>query len=416
MSMIVKQAAKGRKTAMISVYENNKKLVYFLCSALLQGSHAAKQATAQIFETLWQTLPEQDLSGFDVKIHLIQATVRYCQEQILAGQPEAFDPTLPVLAPDKRPHIKEGDDAQQLYLQYFLSKLNHLQRFFVVLKQAVGLNTTQVADLLQVPEMSVNVTMNQAEDTLNQAISNLKKQPDCPVHSYLEFKALVAHFSAHMRVPADLEAQIYRNITKVCTPAPKLGMALAYLLCTLILAAGVYPLATHTYEFFQKTYAAIEIEDYGTILLELDAEAAPETVANFIELAESGFYDGLTFHRIISGFMMQGGDPNGNGSGGSGTYITGEFAANGIENPISHERGVISMARAQDYNSGSSQFFIMHADYPELDGQYAAFGRVVTGIEIVDAVCASTPTTDANGTVPADYQPVIKTITIKSLM
>ncbi len=134
--------------------------------------------------------------------------------------------------------------------------------------------------------------------------------------------------------------------------------------------------------------AEIEMEYGGKIKLELYPDLAPVTVANFKKLAEEGFYDGLIFHRVISGFMIQGGDPLGSGFGGSDENIKGEFAANGFDNPISHERGVISMARSQAYNSASSQFFICHADAKFLDGQYAAFGKVVDGIEIVDEIAA----------------------------
>ena len=135
----------------------------------------------------------------------------------------------------------------------------------------------------------------------------------------------------------------------------------------------------------------IEMENGGVIEIELSPEAAPKTVANFTELVSRGFYDGLTFHRIIPGFMIQGGDPLGNGMGGAENNIIGEFRSNGFNNPIKHERGVISMARAFDPNSASSQFFIMHADAPHLDGQYAAFGKVVSGMETVDEI-ASIPT------------------------
>lgn len=160
-------------------------------------------------------------------------------------------------------------------------------------------------------------------------------------------------------------------------------------------------------------HVEIEIEGYGTIACELDGDAAPITVQNFLDLAQSGFYDGLTFHRVISGFMIQGGDPLGNGTGGSDKTITGEFSANGIENPISHTRGVISMARAADYNSASSQFFIMHEDGTYLDGQYAAFGHVTAGIEIVDAIAAETPVQDIqSGYVAVQDQPVITKITV----
>jgi peptidyl-prolyl cis-trans isomerase B (cyclophilin B) len=137
--------------------------------------------------------------------------------------------------------------------------------------------------------------------------------------------------------------------------------------------------------------AIIEINKFGTIEVELYKDVAPITVDNFIKLVNKGFYNGLTFHRIIKGFMIQGGCPKGNGTGGPGYSIKGEFLANGVNNPLKHTRGVISMARAMDPDSAGSQFFIMHKDAPHLDGQYAAFGKVVSGIEVVDAI-ASVPT------------------------
>ena len=159
-------------------------------------------------------------------------------------------------------------------------------------------------------------------------------------------------------------------------------------------------------------HAEIVVKEYGTIKVELDADTAPITVTNFVNLAKNGFYNGLTFHRIISGFMIQGGDPNGNGTGGADETIKGEFSENGIENSISHKRGVISMARSQNMDSASSQFFIMHADADYLDGNYAAFGHVTEGMEVVDAICDNTPVTDNNGTVSKENQPVIESVTI----
>ncbi len=138
----------------------------------------------------------------------------------------------------------------------------------------------------------------------------------------------------------------------------------------------------------------IEMENGKKIRLELDPTAAPLTVANFVKLVREGFYDGLTFHRVIPGFMIQGGDPKGNGTGGAKDRIKGEFRQNGVDNPLRHVRGVISMARAYDPDSASSQFFIMHADAPHLDGSYAAFGHVVEGMDAVDEIAA----------VPTDYR------------
>lgn len=156
-----------------------------------------------------------------------------------------------------------------------------------------------------------------------------------------------------------------------------------------------------------KHHVEIEIDDYGTIALELDADVAPITVTNFINLAKDGFYDGLTFHRIISGFMIQGGDSEGTGNGGSSEKIKGEFSSNGYNNDISHVRGVISMARATTYNSASSQFFIVHKDSTFLDGKYAAFGHVTSGIEVVDKIAENVKVEDDNGTVKKENQPKI---------
>ena len=159
-------------------------------------------------------------------------------------------------------------------------------------------------------------------------------------------------------------------------------------------------------------HAKITIKDYGTITVELNGDAAPVTVDNFMKLAKAGFYNGLTFHRIIDGFMIQGGDPEGTGRGGSKDRIKGEFSSNGVNNPISHVKGVISMARAQDPNSASSQFFITVADATYLDGSYAAFGTVTDGMDVAEKIAADARPTDNNGTIPREQQPVIESIVI----
>ncbi len=158
----------------------------------------------------------------------------------------------------------------------------------------------------------------------------------------------------------------------------------------------------------------IDIKDYGTIKAELYGDTAPITVANFVKLAKAGFYDGLTFHRIMEGFMAQGGDPEGTGYGGSDETIKGEFAVNGVKNPLSHTRGTISMARSpMSYDSASSQFFIVHQDATFLDGQYAAFGHVTEGMDVIDKICTDARPIDNNGTIPAEAQPVIESIRIR---
>ena len=159
----------------------------------------------------------------------------------------------------------------------------------------------------------------------------------------------------------------------------------------------------------------IKVKDYGTIYAEIDADTAPITVTNFVKLSKEKFYDDLTFHRIIDGFMIQGGDPKGDGTGGSKETIKGEFSDNGVKNPLSHTRGALSMARSQDNDSASSQFFIVQSDSTYLDGQYAVFGYVYEGMDIVDQICKDVKVQDNNGTVKKENQPVIESIRCKKI-
>lgn len=162
----------------------------------------------------------------------------------------------------------------------------------------------------------------------------------------------------------------------------------------------------------EKPQVKIHIKDYGVITAQLEPDVAPITVENFLKLAKDGFYDGLTFHRIISGFMIQGGDPLGNGMGGSEQMIKGEFSGNGVDNPLSHARGALSMARAQNKDSASSQFFIVHKDSDFLNGDYAVFGYVTEGMDVVDKICDGVAVEDSNGTVKKENQPVIEQVEV----
>ena len=185
-------------------------------------------------------------------------------------------------------------------------------------------------------------------------------------------------------------------------------------LLVLLITVCMLACACGTPELTGTHIVDIVVKDFGTITVELNGDAAPKTVGNFIDLVESGFYDGLTFHRIMEGFMMQGGDPEGTGMGGSGRNLKGEFLKNGFNNPISHTRGTISMARNSiSMDSASSQFFIMHKDDTRLDGEYAAFGHVIEGMEVVDAICENVKPYDNNGSVHPQMQPVIESITVR---
>lgn len=161
-----------------------------------------------------------------------------------------------------------------------------------------------------------------------------------------------------------------------------------------------------------KHYIEIDVKDYGKMVLELDADKAPITVTNFINLVKDKFYDGLTFHRIMEGFMIQGGGYDESGSRKPADTIKGEFSSNGVKNDIKHERGVISMARTSVKDSASSEFFIMHEDNSTLDGNYAAFGHVVSGIEVVDEIATKAKPTDDNGSIKLEERPVITSIRV----
>ena len=196
------------------------------------------------------------------------------------------------------------------------------------------------------------------------------------------------------------------------------GIKIIMIIAIILVIAGI---AFVGYGIFQKLtkklpnpVATIEVQDYGTIKVELYPDQAPNTVTNFITLANRGFYNGLTFHRTIPGFMIQGGDPTGTGQGGSRMNIKGEFSSNGVENNISHTRGVISMARnSYNYNSASSQFFIVHQDSTYLDGEYAAFGHVTKGMEVVDEIVKNTKVESDGESVSKENQPVIEKIRLK---
>lgn len=179
-------------------------------------------------------------------------------------------------------------------------------------------------------------------------------------------------------------------------------------LCAM-LVLGLFGCGKGSLEEGTVYYADIVIADYGTITVKLDQQAAPITVENFVNLANQGFYNGLTFHRIIEGFMMQGG-----ASENPPASIVGEFSSNGYENPLLHTRGAISMARTSVPDSASSQFFIVHQDASHLDGKYACFGYVTEGIEVVDAVCETAQPIDGNGSISEEQQPVITSITIRT--
>lgn len=207
-----------------------------------------------------------------------------------------------------------------------------------------------------------------------------------------------------------MKKRFSRIATAIATAKPFLLLTVAVLLfaCTFVSCGKKAQYVTLTVQYVDSEGT----EQTGDIVIQLRPDVAPITVENFESLVSSGFYDGLTFHRVYSGFMIQGGDPKGNGTGGSEKTIKGEFSANGVNNTLSHKRGVVSMARSSSYNSASSQFFICHADSTFLDGNYAAFGEVVSGMDVVDGIAGTAVV--SNGSEVS--QPVTAPVIVKATL
>ena len=333
-----------------------------------------------------------------------------------------------------------------------LGELPDLQRFIFVMHVVGDYLPEQIASSFKFDMKTVGIALEAEKTNIERATRHLAEK-----QTYETVSGVLRGGEDEVDFPEVLDEKVKAVINGIATPIEKkkkkqIAIIGASVIAAILLIVGIVFLATRDTTDTDYTsgddttisdtdvttdasviydplieldetltyYADIEIADYGTITVELDQEAAPVTVSNFVNLAQNGFYDGLTFHRIIEDFMMQGGDPNGDGTGGNTDEdgneinIVGEFTNNGYENSLSHTRGAISMARSDAYDSASSQFFIVHEDSDFLDGDYAVFGYVTEGLEIVDSVCETAEPTDDNGTIESDAQPVITSITIRT--
>lgn len=446
MASVISRAATGQRNALWSLYDHSKKSVYYLALQLLQDDEQARQATAQVFHMQWARLVSGEISVKDDKAWdalMLESIIAECKKRITRHDSKAFRiPTDRRFLADASP--ADSGDA----LAVIFGRFSDLQRFVLVLHTVTAMSEDELAAAVKLDRRTLQVAL--ADEREN--IARLGFSYDAVCRQLTDGAAAV-------RIPAELDDAAAGSIHTLSAKYEKehrrktltvVGCVLAccVVLCALS-AALIWQLTSDgpytstsgdggttttttavSDEAVDKAlankgtvttvetpthYATIDIAQYGTVKVALDGNTAPETVENFVSLAESGFYDGLTFHRIVEDFMMQGGDPNGNGSGGSDENVVGEFAQNGFDNPLSHVRGAISMARSSVYDSGSSQFFIVHEDATYLDGEYAAFGYVVEGMEVVDAVCEAAEPTDGNGTISADAQPVINSITIENV-
>ena len=425
MASNVRNAALGNRGAMQALYESNKQKVFFVSALLLQNQEQAAAATAAAFRSVWPELfdagiqTEAAFTGF-----VLEKAVIHCKKETLKRNPKAFripsnkDFTIPAGM-----CVNDSFDTEWTFL---CANLPTMQRYIFVMGAVCSFALPRIAQVLKLDPALANAASAAESDNIRrlQCLSSrdFESSPEA-------IQASIAQAEASTAVPESVDTQVKSGIDSLVTPLKAstkkqnrklVFTALIVCICILLafLTAWIVNKVIENSKMLDESltyYADIEIRDYGTVTVKLDQSAAPITCANFVHLAKSGFYDGLTFHRIIGGFMMQGGDPNADGSGGSGESIVGEFSKNGYDNPLSHTRGCISMARAKDYDSASSQFFIVQEDSNQsLDGLYAAFGYVTEGMDVVDAICEAAEPVDDNGTILSEDQPVIVSIKIRT--
>lgn len=446
MAKLIKQALHGQRDAMKELYKVNKQKVYYLAERLLLNEEKAVAAAQWVWEQVWSNVPETGIeSEEDFRQYVMKLVVTYCKKQIEKDDIQAF-----VGGAMKELVLEATGEKAEYSVDFVLSKLSQFQRVALIARKVGGMNKMQLAALFKIERFSIEKSWEEEERNVEMVLAEFFKGQE---YSYDDMMKELAAREKEAVVPESVDEVAKKVMEEIATAAEKaekkkdMMYSVVFLVAGLLILAGIFrgrlmkenaqftessegivAESTETSEAEKESiiinvelldenltyYADIEMKDYGTIVVELNQEVAPITAANFVELAESGFYDGLTFHRILKGYMMQGGDPLGDGTGTSGKSIYGEFEANGHKNTISHKRGTISMARPDDYNGASCQFFIMQGDYVLWNGYYAAFGTVIEGIEIVDAICDADYNADGNGVVSANEQPVINKVTIRT--
>ena len=464
MATLIENAAKGQRSAMNTLYDANKQKVYFIANCLLMDQEQAAHATVTVFREAWSNLESAAIATEEQFTNYVVCRVLdYCKGKLFKKNPKAL--RVPVNKNFLVPNNLAVDDSSDQELDYLLNNLPHTQKYIFVMHTAGSMEVMQIARVLKFDSKTVRTAIEAEAENVKRLLALSGKGHACSYEDILED---MKQAEADAVVPGNVDEQMTAIIDAIATPIEEkekkrkhtISVLSVLIGACIVIALLIFGLtgdstdttaggedssftATDTVDTTEDTaatdateettestegtdatagtldenltyYADIVIEDYGTITVELDQASAPITVANFVELAESGFYDGLTFHRIIEGFMMQGGDPEGNGTGGSEETIVGEFSDNGYDNTLTHTRGAISMARSNDYDSASSQFFIVHEDSDHLDGQYAVFGYVTEGMDVVDAVCKAAEPTDSNGTISEEDQPVIISVTIRT--
>ncbi len=445
----------GNRRAMETLYAANKQKVYYFGVLLGGNAKEAELATVNAFKNVWGNISAHGIKTEDEFSNLLLRKVTdYCKNKILKKDAKAFR------IPDKRNfligNIGTASAKKTASAAETVNLLPVLQRYILILHTVGGYLPEQIAGTFKFDMKTVGLALEVEGTNVERILSQTAQSGK----NYAKILDELRAGEAQTDVPDYIDTAVLAIIDSIAKPIEerekkkiiKMGAIFG---AVFVLVLGIALIASlgsgnsstdDDYDdYYDDTtdgdetldpsiiyepiidldetltyYADIEIADYGTVTVELDPTAAPVTVSNFVNLAQNGFYDGLTFHRIMENFMMQGGDPYGDGTGGNTeengdeVNIVGEFTYNGYDNTLSHTRGAISMARADDYNSASSQFFIVHEDSTSLDGEYAVFGYVTEGMDVVDAVCEVAYTMDENEIIAEDEQPIITSITIRT--
>lgn len=438
---LISKAALGDKKSLDFIAEKYENYVYFFCTTVISDSEKAEKAFKDSFKAVYSSIAKNpNLTNLDEIV--TYETSRVCKSAIL-GEKNYETSTAKLQPFDNKDKISSASAITSQHKNIFIKSLkciNANQRMVVLLNLLCDYNVKQIADILKISEDKIQNSLDYGRENLKKQLrtsdANFSKRDI--IFLMTSSANIVKETAAQTKLPDGLNKMIDEIVLSYAKPQKsdkkKAWIAISAVAVFLIAVIVVFAVTSNknndnpaddsvtvgtntsatigTDEAKGTHHAEIDVRDYGVIKVELDGDTAPISVANFINLANSGFYDGLTFHRIIDGFMIQGGDPLGNGTGGSDNNIKGEFSENGVENNLSHTRGAISMARSSAYDSASSQFFIVQSDSTYLDGQYACFGYVTDGMNIVDEICKNAVTTDSNGSVDAENQPVINSVRI----
>ncbi len=454
MSSVIQAAIRGERSALQSLYKANKQKVWCIAYGLLLDQRQASSVTSGAFRELWRELKQGSItSKEDFTNAAVNKAAELCAAAILQKNPKAF-----LLPHNKAFYLPISTTANLTFEtepEYYLSNLPALQRLIFVLHTVGSWGALRIARVLQWDSALVRKAMDTEPETFSQLQHMSRREY---YSTFEEILQLFIQWETESKIPEALDRQVLATIETLVSPlaeqAKRRKVSIAVfcavvaigLLAVILRSAKPVPKKdtdsaktttvanedetnlTETEETLDPNaphtpspldtdltyYADIEIQGYGTIVIWLDQEAAPITCANFVELAEMGYYDLLTIHSIADGSMIQGGDPTIGGTITTNRHIVGEFSENGYDNPLSHTAGAISMVRSDDYNSASSAFSILRTDRTDMDGQYAVFGYVIEGMDVLEEICTSVAADDT-GYIKEENQPVIDSLYIREV-